>query len=151
MTKRVLGVSLALLVVLLWGWLWGAPGTSDLDRALRASALRADLLDAQISLVGARVDLYERNFGSAGRQLEHARDLLRRAAERGKGLGWRDEVQQLDVARFEADIDKAQRLLGQLDQGDGSPVPEGRDLLERLRAMWPSEDSFAFTSTRPAP
>jgi hypothetical protein len=151
MTKRILGVSLVLLVGLL-GWsLRGTPGGSDLDRALRASALRADLIEAQISLVSARMDLYERDFRSAGRQLEHARDLLRRSAERGKRLGGQDEVERLDLVSFEADIDKARRLLGQLEQGDETRLPEGRDLLERLRAMWPREDSFAVTSIRPAP
>jgi len=128
MTKYVLGAFAALLVALLGGWLRGAPGNSDLDRALRASELREDLLEAQTSLVRARVDLYERNFRSASRQLEDARGLLRRAEERGKRLGWRDEVKRLDLARFEADINEAQRLLGQLDQGANSLVPHGQGI-----------------------
>ena len=76
------------------------------------------------------MDLYQRNFRSASRQLEDARGLLRRAEERGKRLGWRDEVKRLDLARFEADIDEARRLLGQLDQGANSLVPKGQGLLE---------------------
>ena len=130
MPKTVLGAFAPLLIALLGGWLWGAPGHPDVDRALRASELRADLLGAQSALVGARVDLYERNFRSASRQLEDARGLLRRAEERGNRLGWRDEVKRLDLARFEADIDEAQRLLGQLDQGVSSLVPRGQGLLE---------------------
>jgi hypothetical protein len=135
MTKPVLGAFAALLVALLGGWLWGAPGRSDLDRALRASELRADLLEAHTSLLGARVNLYEGNLRSASRQLEHARGLLRRAEERGKRLGRRDDVKRLDLAGFEAYIDQAQRLLGQLDQGASSLVPQGRDSFGRLRVM----------------
>ena len=140
MTKPVLRTFAALLVALLGGWLWNAPGSSDLDRALRASELRDDLLKAHTSLLGARVDLYERNFRSASRQLDDARGLLRRAEERGRRLGWRDEVKRLDLARFEADIDEAQRLLGQLDQGADSLVPHGQGIFERLYAMSQHEE-----------
>jgi len=123
MTKPVVGAFVALLIALLGGWLWDASGNSDLDRALRASGLRDDLREAHTSLLGARVDLYERNFRSASRHLEDARRLLRRAEERGRRLGWQDEVKRLDLARSEAEIDEAQRLLRQLDQGANPPVP----------------------------
>jgi len=130
MTKPVLGAFAALLIALLGGWLWGAAGSPDLDPAIQASELQDDLREAHTSLLGARVDLDERNFRSASRQLEDARGLLRRAEERGTRLGWRDEVQRLDLARFEADIDKAQRLLGQLDRGANSLVPRGQGVFE---------------------
>jgi chromosome segregation ATPase len=133
MTKPVLGAFAALLIALLGGWLWDAPGSSELDRTLRASELRDDLLEAHTSLLGARVDLYERNFRSASRQLEDARGVLRRAEERSARLGWRDEVKRLDLARFEADIDEAQRLLDQLDQGANSLVPrQGQAVFESV-------------------
>ena len=45
-------------------------------------------------------------------------------------LGWRDEVKRLDLARFEADIDEAQRLLGQLDQGANGRALPGQMLSE---------------------
>ena len=125
MTRPVVGAFGALLIALLGAWLWGATGNSDLDRALRASELRDDLREAYASLLGARVDLYERNFGSASRHLENARGLLRRAEARGRRLGWQDEVTPLDLGRFEADIDEAQRLLGHLDQGASALVHQG--------------------------
>jgi hypothetical protein len=131
MIKPVLGTFAALLIALLGAWLWGASGHSDLDRALQASGLQRDLLEAHSFLVGARVDLSERNFHSASRRLEDARGLLRRAEARGKRLGWRDQVQRLDLAAFEADIDEAQRLLGQLlDQGAAALGPQGAALVE---------------------
>jgi hypothetical protein len=121
MTRPVLRAFIVLLVALLGGWLWGASGRADLTQTLRASELRDDLREAHTSLLGARVDLYERNFHSASRHLDRARDLLRRAEQGGTRLGWRDEVTRLDLARFEADLDEAQRLLGRLDQ-DVRPV-----------------------------
>lgn len=128
-TKPVLGALAALLIVFLGGWLWGARGDPGPDRALRASELQDALREAHISLLGARVDLDEGNFRSASRQLEDARGLLRRAEERGTRLGWRDEVKRLDLASFETDIDEAQRLLGQLDQGTNSLVPRRQGIL----------------------
>ena len=133
MTKPVVGAFVALLIALLGGWLWDAAGSTDLDRALQASELRDDLREAHTSLLGARVDLSERDFHSASRRLEDARGLLRRAEARGKRLGWRDQVQRLDLAAFEADIDEAQRLLGQLlDQGAAALGPQGAALVEGL-------------------
>lgn len=116
MMKPVFGASAALLVAMLGGWAWGVPAASDLARAARVSEQRDDLREAHNALLGARVDLYERDYGSAGRQLEDARDLLRRAAARAERLGWPDEVNRFDLAVFEADINEAQRLLRRLDR-----------------------------------
>ena len=124
MTGLVLGAIAGLLIAFSGGRLWVAPGHTDPDRARRASELRDDLREAHTSVIAARVDLYERNFLSASRRLEVARALLRSAEERGRRLGWRDEKTRFDFTRFEADIDEAQRLLGQLDAGAGSPAPE---------------------------
>ncbi len=128
--KSVLGALAALLIVLAGAWLWGAPGHRDFDRALPTSELQDALREAQISLLRARVDLDEGNLLSASRQLEEARGQLRRADERGARLGWPAEVKRLDLARFEADIDEAQRLLGQLDRGAGSLGPRRQTLVE---------------------
>jgi hypothetical protein len=137
-TRPVIGALAALLIALGGAWLWGASGHRDLDRALRASELRDDLLEAHTSVLGARVDLYEGNFPSASRRLEDARRLLRQAEERGTRLGWRDEVKRLDLARFEADIDEAQRLLGQLDQGADPLAPRSEGLLQGVPRTSPS-------------
>ena len=66
-TPIVVG-SVALLSVLLCGWIWSVRGHADLGMALRASELRDDLREAHTSLLGAHVDLYERNFRSARHQ-----------------------------------------------------------------------------------
>lgn len=133
MSKPVLG-ALALALALLGGWRWAGPDEVELVRALQASEFRDDLREAHTSLLGAHVDLYERNFPSARRRLEEARGRLRRAEERGRRLGWRDEVTRLDLASFEADLDEAQRLLRRLDQEANSLVPEDQGILEGVLA-----------------
>ena len=56
--KLVPGVSAALIVVLLGGWLWGTSLNRDLNRALKASALQTDLIEARSSVLAAQLDLY---------------------------------------------------------------------------------------------
>ena len=128
MTKFVFGVFVALLVALLGGWFWGASGKWDLDRAIQVSELRADLLEARSSVLSARLDVYDVNFGNASRHLEGARGLLRRAGERLKSLGRQDDAKRLDLAL--ARIDEAQRLAGQLDQGANSRAAEAAKTIE---------------------
>ncbi len=76
LTVRV-GVVVALLVALAGGWLWGASGRAELVRARRAAEVRNDLLEARISLLGARVNLYDADFAEVNRQLERAREFRR--------------------------------------------------------------------------
>lgn len=143
MAKALVAVSGALLLAVLAGWFWGASGHADLERALRASELRDDLREAHTSLLAARVELNERDLSAASRHLENARSLLRRAEERGQRLGWRDEVIPLDLVRFEAEIDLAQRLLGQLDPRATSLVPEPQALVEGTSAAPQADDTSA--------
>jgi hypothetical protein len=112
LTKVVVGVFAGLLVALLAGWLWGGSSLWRLDRALQASEVRSDLLEARNSVLDARLALYSVNVGDASRHLENARHLLRRARQRLAGLGWADDMKQLDLALVR--IDEAQRLAGQV-------------------------------------
>jgi hypothetical protein len=111
--------------VVVAGWLWIFLGQASLDRSLQSSALRDDLHEAHTSLLGARVDLYERNYTSAGRRLENARELLRRAQERSLERRAGPAVTPRDLAVFEADLDEAQRLLARLGQEPGATVFRG--------------------------
>ncbi len=112
--KLVPGVSAALVVVLLGGWLWGTSLNRDLNRALKASALQTDLIEARSSVLAAQLDLYRVNLGDASRHLEYARGALRRAEEELKSLGRQDEVNRL--GSMFTQIDEALRLASQLDQ-----------------------------------
>jgi len=131
MPRFVLGAFATLPIVLLGGWLCSGAGHSGRDRAREVSELRNVLLEAHASLLAARADLYERNFHSASRQLEDARSLLRLAEAQGKRLGLLDEVAGLDLAGFEAGIDEAHRLLGQLDDGGHALEFLGRSVFEK--------------------
>jgi hypothetical protein len=113
--KLVLGMIVALAVVLLGGWVWGASGNGERARTLAASALRGDRLEARNAVLTARLDLYDVNFGEASRHLENARAPLRRAEEQLKSLGREGDLKRLQPASTR--IDEAQRLARQLDQG----------------------------------
>jgi hypothetical protein len=113
-TKLVLGIFVGLLVALGVGWLWGASGRWAVGRALQAAELRSDLFEARSSVLAARVDLYNVNFGDASLHLEDAKGLLRHATEQLKSAGRTDDAKRLDPAL--AQIDEAQRLAGRLDQ-----------------------------------
>jgi hypothetical protein len=109
---RRIGMVAALLAALGGGWLWGASGRRDLDRALRAAELQNDLLEAHVSLLGARVSLYEADFDEMTRQLETARGFVERADARYGQIGLNEEPHPLDG--FGPDIDHAQRLAAML-------------------------------------
>lgn len=126
--KLVLGVLIALVVVLLGGWIWGASGKGSLDRALEASELSNDLLEARSSVLAARLDLYSVNFGDASRHLESARAQLGRAEEQLESLGREDDVKQLQPAL--ALIDEAQRLARQLDQSANARAAEAATIID---------------------
>jgi hypothetical protein len=117
-TTRV-GVFVALLVTLLGGWLWGASGRWELDRTLLAAELHINLLEARASLLGARVNLCDADFGEMSRQLENVRGVVGRAGARLDILG-PSGPQPLDLAGFGAEIDEAQRLAATLSPGAGS-------------------------------
>jgi hypothetical protein len=113
-TRPVLTGLGALLIVLALGGAWLVNGYSTRAWAHESAGIADDLREAQTSLLGARVSLYERNFRLAGRRLEDARVLLRRAQARGRSRGDRAGVTAHDHTQFESDIDEAQRLLARL-------------------------------------
>ncbi len=112
--KRVLGISVALLVALGAGWVWGASGRSDLSRALLVAELRGGLLEGRAAVLDARLAVYSVNFGEASRHLEAARSALRAAEARLNSLGRQAEAKPLELAL--AKIDEAQRMAGLLNQ-----------------------------------
>ncbi len=121
MTTRV-GVCVALLVALLGGWLWGAAGKRELDRALLAARAQNDLLEARVSLLGARVSLYDGDLREVHWQLENARSMVGRAGARigtpGPLPEWRGRGP--DLGDFSAEIDEAQRLAASLNLDVGT-------------------------------
>ena len=114
MMRRILGISVALLVALGVGWAWGGSGRSDINRALEIAELRDGLLEGRAAVLDARLDIYSVNFGEASRHLEAARSALRAVDTRLNGLDRREDAKRLEVALTR--IDEAQRMAGQLNQ-----------------------------------
>ena len=109
------------------GWVWGSSGRWDADRIIRAAQLRSDLFEARSSVLGARVDLYNLNFGEASRHFEDAKGLLRRAAERLNSAGRQEDAKRLDPAL--ARIEEAQKMAGRLDQAANSRAADAEQTI----------------------
>ena len=113
--KLALGVLVGLLAAFGAGWLLGSSGRAEAERAHLVAQVRGDLLDARASVLAARVDLYNVNFGDASRHFEGAKASLRSAAERSKSGATTSDPARIDSVI--AQIDAAQQMAGRLDQG----------------------------------
>jgi hypothetical protein len=65
-------VLLAVVLAFGGGWLVGASGTSDLAQDRDRHLMQAQAAQAEALLLGARVSLFETNFGDAGERLDRA-------------------------------------------------------------------------------
>ena len=113
-TKFILRIGLALLVAAGAGWVLGASGRLNSDRALQVGDLRAELLEGRAAVLDARLDIYSINFGNASRHFEAARTALRAANQRLMSLSRTEDAKSLEAALNR--IDEAQRAAGQLNQ-----------------------------------
>ena len=113
-TKFILRIGLALLIAAGVGWVLGASGRSNSDRALQIADLRAELLEGRAAVLDARLDIYSVNFGDASRRLEAARTALGAANRRLMSLSRTEDAKSLEAAFTR--IDEAQRAAGQLNQ-----------------------------------
>jgi len=124
-----LAVVAALLVTLFIGRLWGASGRWELDRALRDAAVRGDLLEAHVSLLGARVSLCDADVGEMSQRLERASDFAGRAGSHLGRTSPGDELLRRRLLVFGAGLDEAQRLAARLTRGaEGAPRAHGPTL-----------------------
>ena len=124
--KTRLALLAALLVTLFVGRLWGVSGRWELERALRAAAVRADLLEAHASLLAAQASLCSADLGEVSRRLENARGFVGRAGARIGDTGLDDEPLRRELADFGAGIDEARRLASKLTRGaDGASRVHG--------------------------
>jgi hypothetical protein len=128
MMKRILGVGLAVLVALGAGWVWGASGKSEIDRARKNAELRESLLEGRGAVLDARLDIYSVNFGTASRHLEAARSALRAADAQLSALGRQDDSKRLAIALTR--IDEAQRMAGSLGQDANSRAADAAKAID---------------------
>src|SRR5512141_1284149 len=117
-TKLILRIGLALLVAVGVGWVVGASGRSNSERARQIADLRAELLEGRAAVLDARLDIYSVNFGDASRHLEAARSALHTADVRLNGLDRQEDATRLKIAMTR--IDEAQRMAGRLNQDANS-------------------------------
>jgi hypothetical protein len=127
--KLVVGVVVAVIVTLGLGWVWGASGRMDVQRALGAAEQRLDLSDARAAILEARVALYNVNFGDASRALEQAKPPLERAQERFRELEQQEAAAHVGTALQH--VQDAQRLAGQLDAAANTRAAEALKAIER--------------------
>jgi hypothetical protein len=119
-TTRV-GVVVALMAAVLGGWLWGASGRWEIDRALRAGALRNDVAEARAAVLDARASLFDGDYGGTSRHLANARQFIGRACGQLDAVGTcEDLLPPLDLGRLSAEIDRARRLAASLEAGVGT-------------------------------
>jgi hypothetical protein len=109
------------------GWVWGASGRSDSDRALQIAELRAQLLEGRAAVLDARLDIYSVNFGEASRNFEAARAALHAANARLMSQSRTEEAKSLEAALTR--IDEAQRLAGQLNQDANAVAADAAKIL----------------------
>jgi hypothetical protein len=128
--KAVLVMLLALALALLGGWIWGARGHWRAEDALARAAVGLHLATARGSMLAARVNLFEVNFGDASRSLENAKANLVTAAESFDAMGLKNEAAAArDVA---SRVDDARQLAGRLDQTANTRIAEALLLLPKM-------------------
>ena len=88
--------------------------------------MRSDLFEARGSVPGARVELYNLNFGNASRHFEDAKGLLRRAAERLNTAGQQEDAKRLDPAWPGWMKHKNWRAASIRERTPGPPTPSRR-------------------------
>lgn len=127
--KALAALLAALLLATLGGWTWGAAGRARAEEALVQAGVRLHLANARAGILGARVDLFETNFGDASRSLEGARADLQTAAQALDRLGRTAESKAAKDAL--ARVEQAQQLAGRLDQTANARLADALGLLPK--------------------
>lgn len=128
-TRLALSIILVAGLLLASGWLWGASGRWAAESAERDARLHLAVARARASLIAARVDVFERNFGQASRSLEQAKTWLGQAAAALEGAGRTAEATAVREAIARSAV--AQQLAGAVDQAANSEAAEALQIIER--------------------
>lgn len=126
--KLILGVFMALIITLGLGYGWGASGRIGLQTSLDDARRGVDLAEVRAQILDARVSLYNNNFGDASRNLEEAKVTLRRVRERYQEAGRNDAASSIDAALMH--VEEAQRLSGKLDPAANSKAGEALESIK---------------------
>lgn len=116
----LIGPVVALMAAALSGWLWGASGRWEIDRALRAAEWRSLVIEARAEILGAQVSLGAGDHEGTIRRLVKARRVVEQACGRLDTPGpCVDLLPQLDLRGVGAEIDRALRMAAARDPGAG--------------------------------
>jgi hypothetical protein len=116
------------LVILGFGYVWGASGRSAMQSTLDEARQRLDVAEARGELLDARVSLYNMNFGDATRRFEEAKTPLRRIRERYADEGKTDAARSISAALEH--LEEAQRLAGKLDPAANTKAGEALEAIK---------------------
>ena len=130
--KMVMFALAGLLVAVGAGWLWGSFGRWAAEGNLRDAELRVQFAEARASLLSARVNLFEINFGKASTELERAKQAMSAAAGLLEKAGRADEAASVRQALTKAG--EAQQLAGAVDQTANARAAEALAALARAGA-----------------
>jgi hypothetical protein len=127
--KIVGAVSLALVLALAAGWVWGASGRLEMRSRLHDTDLRLQVSDARARVLAARIDLYSLNFGAATENLEAAKIPLEAVIHRYEADSETARVTEAKGAL--AAVEEARRLAAKLDQSSQGAAARALAALER--------------------
>jgi hypothetical protein len=130
--KMVMFALVGLLVAVGAGWVWGSWGRWAAEGNLRDAQLSVELTEARASLLSARVNLFEINFGSASADLERAKQAMSAAAGLLDKAGRADEAASVRQALAKAG--EAQQLAGAVDQTASARAADALAALARAGA-----------------
>lgn len=126
MSMRGMGyVALAVVVALGIGWLLGASGKSTLAQERDELALRHQAVQAEALMLGARVSLFETNFGDAGRRLDEALALVTSVQARLRERGEAERAGRLEIVAGR--VREAAQLARQFDGAAQTPIDAAID------------------------
>jgi hypothetical protein len=116
------------------GWLVGASGTSALEQERDRYAQRSEVAQAEALLLGARVSLFETNFGDAGDRLDRALALVTGVQTALRETGQAERAGRLEIVATQ--IRDAALLARQFDGGAQTAIDGA---LSGLRAAMSTE------------
>ena len=126
--RLIVAALVVALVILGFGYVWGASGRSAMQSTLDEARQRLDVAEARGELLDARVSLYNMNFGDATRRFEEAKTPLRRIRERYADEGKTDAARSISAALEH--LEEAQRLAGKLDPAANTKAGEALEAIK---------------------
>ena len=128
--RKLLFALVTVIVILGFGYVWGASGRGALQTIADESRQSLDLAEARGAILEARVNLYNNNFGDASRRFEEAKDALRRLRGRFVDAGEDEKVLGVDTALKH--VEEGQQLAGKLDASAQNAAARAHDALKTV-------------------